>query len=99
MGPASIFHDRCPVDERPGSVQFRGHVCQFELYGLESNDRAVELRPLSGVTQSGIKRSLADPDGCRPNGHAKQFQCLYGNLEALAEPPQKVTPGDEAAVK
>ena len=66
MGIALILQDRRPIDECPRSIQFRRHLCQFELYGLKFGDGTAELYPLLGIVQGRIKAACPIPTAAAP---------------------------------
>ena len=81
------------IDEQARSFNFRSHIGQFELDGLEFADGLAELLALLGVADRGIERALRHAESESGDGDASPVE----NLKAAGKPfpfgPEKIFGG------
>src|ERR1041385_5900564 len=81
---ACIFHRSGAHREQASGVNFRGHVRQLPLYGLEFTDGFAELLALLGIPERSFIRALGHAQPERGNGDAAAIEHLHGIHKALA---------------
>src|SRR5437879_51488 len=70
--------------EQACGVNFRGHICEHELDGLEIGDGMAEGHTLLRIFQRFLKRALGNPHGLRGNADAPAVERGERDLVAFA---------------
>ena len=70
--------------EQARGVNFRGHICEHELDGLEIGDGLAEGHTLLRIFQRFLKRALGNPHGLRGNADAPAVERGERDLVAFA---------------
>ena len=79
-----IGEPRGVIDEQASSFDFRGHVGELELDGLEFADGFAELLALLGVLHRGIQRALRHAQRQRGDGDAAAVENFQAARETFA---------------
>src|SRR5271166_1835309 len=98
-GEADIFLVGEPcglIDEQAGGFDFRGHIGELELDGLELADGLAELFALLGVTNRGIESALSHAEAECGDGDTAAIENFQAACEAFAFGAEKILGGDFA---
>src|SRR2546422_188336 len=79
--------------EQARGVNFRGHICEHELDGLEIGDGMAEGHTLLRIFQRFLKRALGNPHGLRGNADAPAVERGERDLVAFALSADSVLDG------
>ncbi len=79
-----IFHCGSAHGQQAGGVNFRRHVRQLPLYGLEIADRFAKLFALLGILERGFVGALRHAQPQRGNRDATAIENAHGVNEPVA---------------